>query len=309
MTREFAVGEVPTVRLRREHFVGVEVGRAIIRAGVFSESLRLIGKTKFSTKIERGPVSVIERIAKCVQYAADECDLSMDRIQSVGVGVPGSIEQDTGRVKLAPDLAWEGVALRCELEQSLSLPVLIGNLHNWGALGIYHQEAKTAPARFAALFPGPQIGGGLILDGELYDLSRLPARPPLLEAPALNIFCTMPRLEFRHFRSRDFRKALRKGDQAAAGFVREIAERTGQIAAQLVEHFEVEMIILGGGLLDEMRDEILQITETTARARLRSDANIAFLPSLMGDLAGITGAAVCAAQCGTGQVNRVLCGS
>ena len=296
MTHELAVPEIIAGPQRSDHFIGVEVGPAIIRAGVFSESLRLIGKTKFTTKLERGTKSVIERVAKCIRYAADECDLPMDRIQSVGVGVPGSVESDTGLVELAPDLAWREVPLSCELEQRLSLPVFIANIHNSGTLGIYHQEAKAAPRRFAALFLGPQIGGGLIVNGELQDWSALPACPPLFEAPMLNVFSTLPCAAFRQWRSRDFRKALRKGNQAAAEFIKEIATRTGQIAAQLVEQFAPEVIALGGGLLDEMREEILPITESTARAHLRGEAKVAFVPSLLGDLAGITGAAVWAAQ-------------
>lgn len=300
MTYEFATREMIAGPRRRDHFVGVEVGPAIIRAGVFTESFRLVGKTKFSTKIERGSRSVIERVAKCILYAADECDLPMDRIQSLGVGVPGSVEGDTGLVKLAPDLGWnDALPLGCELERRLSLPVFIGNVHNLGTLGIYHQEAKAAPGRFAALFVGPQICGGLILDGEVQELPLLQGHPPLCEAPALNVFSTLPHAAFRHFRGRDFRKAIRKGNQAAVEFIREIATRTGQIAAQLVGQFAPEVIALGGSVLDEMREEILRITESTARAQLQGEANLIFLPSSLGDLAGLTGAAVWAARKGT----------
>ena len=189
----------------RDHFIGVEIGPAIIRAGVFSESLRLVGKTKFSTKIERGSRAVIDRVAKCVLYAADECDLSMDRIRAVGVGVPGRVEKETGMVELAPDLGWENVPLGRDLERRLAIPSFIANVHALGTLGIYTQEAKAAPRRFAALFLGPQIGGGLILDGKLHDLAELPVRPPLFEAPRLNLFSTLTGSEFRHFRGRDFR--------------------------------------------------------------------------------------------------------
>jgi glucokinase len=299
MTSAFAVPEAIADPRRRDHLVGVEVGPALIRAGVYTESLRLVGKTKLSTKIERASGSVIDRVARCIHYAADECDLPMDRIQSVGVGVPGNVETITGLVKLAPDLGWnDSLPLGCELERRLSLPVFIGNIHNLGTLGIYHQEAEAAPGRFAALFLGPQIGGGLILDGEVQELCRLPSRPSLLEAPALNVFCTLPDAAFRHFRSRDFRKAIRNGNQAATEFIRGIATRTGQIAAQIVRQFAPDVIALGGGVLDEMREEILRITESTARKELGSGAGVVFLPSLLGDLAGITGAAAWAARRG-----------
>ncbi len=307
MTRESSTLKelVPSGR-KPDHFVGVEVGPAIIRAGVFSESLRLIGKTKFSTKLERGPQAVIDRVAKCVHYAADECDLPMDRIQAVGVGLPGSVDAESGRVDMAPDLGWESILLADELRARLAIPSFADNVHRLGTLGIYLHEAKGSPARFAALFLGPQIGGGLIIDGEPFDFSKSPVHPQLLEAPAFNVFSTLPRAEFRHFRSRDFRTALRRGNQAAAGFLREIATRTGQIAAQLITQFAPEIIVLGGGVIDEMKEEIMRIAEATAREELGIAADsTTFLPSLLGDLAGITGAASWAARHGA-RTSRVL---
>jgi glucokinase len=280
----------------RDHFVGVDIGPAIIRAGVFSSSLRLVGKTKFSTKVERGATSVIERVAKCVAYAADECDLPMERIQSVGVGSPGQVNAVTGLVEQAPDLGWGRVPLGCELERRLALPVFAANIHRLGSLGIYHQEAKAAPERFAALFIGPQITGGLIVRGEMVDLAETSSGHPL-EAPAGNVFATLGQAEFRHYRSRDFRKALRKGNQVVTAFIREMAVRCGQIAAELALEFSPAVIAVGGGVLDEMREEILRITEATARTQLKGAVNFTLLPSMLGDLAGMTGAAVHAAQC------------
>jgi len=279
-------------------FIGVEIGPAIIRAGVFSKSMRLVGKTKFSTKVERGPQAVIERVAKCVRYAADECDLSMRRIRAVGVGVPGRVDDETGMVELAPDLSWNGVPLGRGLEERLGIISFAANIYNLGTLGIYTQEARTAPGRFAALFLGPQIGGGLMVDGELQDLAGLPVRPPVIESPGLNIFSTLPGEAFRNYRSRDFRKALRKGNPAVARFIRDIAERAGQVAAELIKRFDLEVLAVGGGVLDEMREEILRAVDNAAREALgKADPlETIILPSLLGDLAGITGAAVWASE-------------
>jgi glucokinase len=298
VTLETIIRPPATGLARQDHFIGVEVGPAIIRAGVFSESLRWIGKTKFSTKVERGALAVIERVAKCIHYAVDECDLSMNRIRAIGVGLPGRVDPETSRVESAPALMWGQVPLGRELEERLHLPTFAGNVHALGTLGIHVQEAKAAPRRFAALFLGAEIGGGVIVDDEICDLSALPIRAPLCEAPQLNVFRTLPGAEFRHWRSRDFRKALRKGQPAVAEFIREIAARTGQIAAGLVERFGPEVVAIGGGILDEMREEILRIAEASLRQALDAgqELDVTLLPSGLGDLAGVTGAAVWAAR-------------
>src|SRR4051794_34837392 len=52
---------------KAEHLVGVDLGGTKILTGVFTSSLKIIGRSKMSTKAERGTASVIERIARCVQ--------------------------------------------------------------------------------------------------------------------------------------------------------------------------------------------------------------------------------------------------
>jgi len=294
----------PTIRdlsdslRQRDHLIGVEVSPAIIRAGVFSPALHLVGKTKFSTKVERGPEAVIERIAKCIRYAADECDLPLDRIAAIGVGVPGRLDESAGLVAELPELAWEDVPLGVELEKRLSLPVFIGQAFNFGTLGIFSQEAKCGPRSFIALFLGPVIGGGVLRDGQFENLNGLADGGLTFEAPERNIFTSLQHSEFHDFRSRDFRKALRRGNDAVRQFVQQIATESGRIAAQLAMRYSPETIAFGGGMLDEMKNEIMRIAEESFRKTMNlREANMpAFLPSTLGDLAAVTGAATWAAQ-------------
>ena len=51
----------------RTHFVGVDLGGTKILSGVFDARLRLLGQAKTSTKSQRGPEVVIERVARCVR--------------------------------------------------------------------------------------------------------------------------------------------------------------------------------------------------------------------------------------------------
>src|SRR5436190_17431767 len=95
-----------------EHVVGVDLGGTKIYAGVFDSSLECIGTARLSTKASRGPEVVIERIARCVRDAADECDLKLDQISSIGIGAPGAVDPESGKVIFAPNLEWKDVALK-----------------------------------------------------------------------------------------------------------------------------------------------------------------------------------------------------
>ena len=95
-----------------EYVVGVDFGGTKIYAGVFNNSVECIGTARVSTKADRGTEPVIERIAKCVRDAVDECDLSMEQVRGIGIGAPGAIDPESGKVIFAPNLEWKDVPLK-----------------------------------------------------------------------------------------------------------------------------------------------------------------------------------------------------
>src|SRR5262245_753327 len=120
----------------KQLFVGVDLGGTKILAGLFNPQLKLIAQTKLSTKADRGPKEVIERIARCVRDAVDEADLDLKQVRAIGLGAPGAIDAAEGRVIFSPNLpGWENVALKKELEKELDLPVFVENDCNACTLG------------------------------------------------------------------------------------------------------------------------------------------------------------------------------
>jgi glucokinase len=75
-----------------------------------------------STKSERGPEEVMDRIARCARDVVDECDLDFKQVRAVGVGAPGAVDPETGRVIFAPNLQWQDVPLKKILEKQLGVP-------------------------------------------------------------------------------------------------------------------------------------------------------------------------------------------
>jgi len=286
----------PEMPPARRYLVGAEVGPAIIRVGIFTDSFNLIGKAKLSTKRERGPAAVIERIARCVEYAVDECDLRMDDIRALGVGVPGQVDADAGRALSVASLGWNDVPMRHTLEKLLRVPVCVENHFKLSTLGVYAREIHSAPRRFAALFLGPAIGGGLMIDGELVDAAgALRADRPFWPGSE-SVFAMMPHEDFRLARIRDLRKAARKGNASVREFVRAIAAKAGEVSAELIQQFAPDVIVLGGGLVDEMKDELVGTMEQAVSSGGKATGGVGpkFIISILGDLAGMTGGAALA---------------
>jgi glucokinase len=317
---------------KKDWFVGVDLGGTKILAGLFDAQLRCIGRARLSTKAARGPSEVIKRIARCVEEVVDECDLEMKQVRAVGVGAPGPVNPENGKVIFAPNLdGWRDIPLQKELGKLLDLPVSVENDCNVCTLGVYHGELKSKPRSMVGIFLGTGIGGGLILDGKLYTgfnrtagevghmvlevggpkcgcgnrgcLEALAGRAAIfrriqaaVKEGQKTLLTDMLGPDLEDLRSGDLRKALRRGDKFVERVIEETAEYAGIAVANLMNLLNPEVVVLGGGLIQQLADEMMAIVVETAMdyAMSGTTKGISILASELGDDAGITGGAVLA---------------
>jgi glucokinase len=97
-------------------------------------------------------------------------------------------------------------------------------------------------------------------------------------------------------RSGDLRKALKKNDKLVEKVVEEAAEYIGIACANIINLINPEVIVLGGGVIDALEDEMMAIIVETAHDCALSgvDKGIQIIASKLGDNAGIFGGAVLA---------------
>jgi glucokinase len=318
---------------KQDLLVGVDLGGTKILAGVFTPQLKLLQSTKLSTKSERGFDAVVDRIARCVRDAVDEADLSIKQVRGIGIGAPGAIDPDSGEVIFAPNLQWKGAPLKKALEKALDIPVFVENDCNICTLGVYEAELKSKPRNVVGIFLGTGVGGGLILEGKLYGGFNRTAgeighmvlqvggpkcgcgNNGCFEALASRtaIFREIQRAVkdggrtvltdilgdgLNDLKSGDLRKALRKGDKLVENVIESAAEYTGIAVANLINIFNPEVVIVGGGVIDALEDEMMSIIVETAMdyAMTGTTRGIEIVATKLGDFAGITGGAVLARQ-------------
>ena len=272
----------------------------VIRAEVYSDAFDVLAKTKLSTKPERGLASTIERIERCIRYACDECDLPLSRIEVIGVGLPGVVDAN-GRVTLDRGFDFKDFPLRQQLETRLGRPVCVGNIFELACHAIQALEGSHDSGDFAVLFPGAILAAGLVVNGKPVDLSLFPPENPLLPSHAGNVVKWTEDSRFRGFRARDFRKAIRKGNEEARLFLRNSVVEAADFGVRLVRAVGVRQLVLGGGATDENKADMLDVAKTSVISFLGKlgsvdpDA-IKITTSELGDSAGMTGAALVAAQ-------------
>jgi len=316
---------------KTDHFVGVDLGGTKILAGVFDDKLTCLGRTKMSTKSERGPEEVIERIARCARDVVDECDLDFKQVRAVGIGAPGAVDPETGRVIFAPNLQWQDVPLKKLIEKQLGVPVAVENDCNSATLGVFEKELQSKPRYMVGVFIGTGIGGGFIVDGKLYPgasgtaaevghmviqvggpkcncgnrgcFEALASRTAIFRAihaaikdGPKTILTELLGPDLTDLRSGDLRKAIRKGDKLVEKIVEDAAEYTGIAVANLVNILNPQTVVLGGGVIDALGDEMMAIIVETAEDYILSGTNkgVEIVACKAGDDAGIIGGAVLA---------------
>ncbi len=318
---------------KQDLIVGVDLGGTKILAGVFTPQLKLLQSAKLTTKSDRGFESVVERIARCIGDAVDEADLSLKQVRGIGIGAPGAVDPESGEVIFAPNLQWKSAPLKKALEKALGIPVFVENDCNICTLGVHESELKGKPRNMIGIFLGTGVGGGLILDGRLYGgfnrtagevghmviqvggpkcscgnngcFEALASRTAIfreiqraVKDGGRTVLTEMLGDDLAELKSGDLRKALRKGDKLVEKVVESAAEYTGVAVANLINIFNPEVVVVGGGVIDALEDEMMSIIVETAMdySMPGTTRGIEIIATRLGDFAGITGGAVLARQ-------------
>jgi predicted NBD/HSP70 family sugar kinase len=267
---------------------GAEVSGVSIRAGIFTPDLRLLGKTKLSTKLERGATAIVARIARCLRYASDESDLDLDHVRGVTIAIPGWVDTHQGVVRSAPELGWHDFPLQSELERLLPAPVRVANLEN-------AMELNGAPGKLAVVFLRPRLTCALLEAGRWVELKELPMSS-VMEAPERNLFRTLHHPEFVSFSSRDFRNAVRRGHSPAVAFLHEMTEAASELAIRLAADFQPDILALGGTVAEDLGRDTVQRLQANLRTTCEGRQEPVVMISRLGSLPSIAGGAAFSRQ-------------
>jgi len=147
--------------------LGIDIGARFLR-GALSD-LRGTIRARQDIELDRaGADELLDAVARMRDGFVAVSGLPADRIDSVVTGIPGVVEEETGRVRLAENAhGLEGMAVRAELERRLGLPVTVENDVNLAALGEHARGLGRGIDDFAFVSVGTGLGAGLVLAGEL----------------------------------------------------------------------------------------------------------------------------------------------
>ena len=146
-------------------YLGTDVGGTNIVAGVVTSGGVLLARSGLPTP--RSADAVVGAIASSCRAALAACGRSIHEIQSLGVGVPGTVVPD-GTVSYACNLDMRDVPLAHLLSSRLDLPVFLENDANCAAVGEYLAGCGCGAASLLCVTIGTGIGAGFVEGGRLW---------------------------------------------------------------------------------------------------------------------------------------------
>lgn len=153
------------------YVLGIDIGGTnLVAACVAEDGSTLHGLASEPTHAEAGSRDVLERLATLGKgaIATTQREVPGARIVGVGIGAPGPLDTKRGIVHLTPNLGWRDLPLRQLVSDSLGLPAALDNDANCAVVGEWWVGAAKGSRHAVGITIGTGIGGGIVVDGELY---------------------------------------------------------------------------------------------------------------------------------------------
>jgi glucokinase len=162
--------------------LGIDIGGTKTHAVVVDDLGAVYGEVRLRTGF--GPDEVIGTAVRAAEQLATRTGVEVADLESVGVGVPGAVDHESGRVGHAVNLGLNGLDLGMELRDRLGTKVWVDNDVNAAAIGTYRTLAEPV-ASMAYLNLGTGLAAGLVLDGRLWrgsggvagEIGHIPVEP------------------------------------------------------------------------------------------------------------------------------------
>ena len=306
-----------------EFYAGIDLGGTFIKCGIVDESGNILCKDKIPTGRDRNYIEIAADMANLALNTAKRAGVD---ISAVGIGSPGTVDSENGIIVYSNNIRWDNVPLGKTLQNILHKPVFVTNDANAAALGESVCGAGKDYRSLILITLGTGIGGGIVLDGKLYEGYRSAGaeighevirlggekctcgRRGCFEAyaSATALIRQTKRAMGRHPESkmweicenlsqvdgRTIFQAARQGDDTAKAVLKKYIGYLAAGITNLANAFRPEIILLGGGICEERE---MLIEPLTAILQKEQFGGSGYAPVKLGVAALKNDAGICGA--------------
>jgi glucokinase len=278
-----------------KHIIAIDIGGSKVLCGILDQTGKLLMRCREITCVTGDPQAVIDQTERMVGEMKQAMGLREQDILGIGVGVPGPLDYQAGIVEESPNLKWLRYPVREELSKRLGDKLLLDKDTNVAALGEYYYGCNCQCRHLIYITVSTGIGGGIIADGHLLhgrcggggEIGHMVVAPEgspcgcgrrgCLEAVASGLAVAreanalIARGAGQRIRAiacpnqpvsaREVAQAARQGDEEALGLIDRTGRYLGMGIANLVNIFNPERIVLGGGMALGLHDLLLPVIQ------------------------------------------------
>lgn len=278
--------------MSKDYKICLDVGGTKVLGAIFNEKDEIVYRLKKkSREFGSGADNVEKVIVTVVEEMLDGSGISKKDVRAIGASAPGVIDQGAGIVLVTPNLPWRNYNIKKSMEDRFGIPFYIGNDVNLGVLGEFKYGAARGYRNVVGFFVGTGIGGGLILNGELFtgngfkaaEYGHMVLEPegPLcncgqrgcLEAfsskQGMSAYIRQQVSRGREslmaeavsegvFRSKQLKKALAAGDEVAMEAVDRSCHYLAIAAGSLMNTISPDLVLYGGGVIEAVGELFLK---------------------------------------------------
>jgi len=313
--------------------LGVDLGGTKILTAVTNSQGKMLSRDHSITPAQKGHKAVIQSILESVHRALGRADVAISDLIVIGVGAPGLLNPETGILFTSPNLpGWRDVPLRDIIQEKLGKKTFLINDANAAALGEFYFGAARGVRNFIYITLSTGIGGGIVIDGKIYSGAigaagevghmtidddgpicncgnrgcwEMLASGTALAKEARHRIKEGVKTSILEYAEGDVEKVTAQVIQSAAeqgdSLAKELIGRTGYYVgvglANLVNIFNPELIVIGGGL-SNIGDMLFEPAFKVAGERAYKEAfqAVRFASAELGRNSGVLGAAAFALQ-------------
>jgi glucokinase len=272
-----------------------DIGGTNTQAALADAQGNLITSAKIptdSTSVE----TVVRGAAGLLTELLETPDAENAGVRAVGVAAAGTVRFADGTVVYSPNLPFRNTPLKEMLAEILRLPVMVDNDANLAALGENRFGAGRGTKDMVMLTIGTGIGGGILIGGHLYrgrDGGAGEFGHMVIDRNGPVCACG----------NRGCLEAIAGGRAIAAGsgpkeiIERQAGEAIGIALANIINTLNPEMIVLGGGVVEDRQDIVTIAAKAAVTKALSPNRdNVKIISAALGNQAGLAGAGVMIAE-------------
>lgn len=312
-----------------KYYIGIDLGGTNIAAGVVNENKEIVTKTSIKTGSGRPVDLIADDMASAAKQAAEIAGLTLEDVEWVGIGAPGTANKASGIIEYSNNLGWHGVPLVKMLEERTGKKVYIENDANAAAYGEYVAGAAKDADISVMVTLGTGVGGGVVIHNKIYTGFNFAGaelghsvivvdgrtctceRKGCLEAYASatglitttkeymekykdSIMWELVEHDLSKVSGRTAFDAMRKGDAAGKQVVDSYIKYLACGITNIINTFQPDILCIGGGISHEGDTLMVPLKEIVKREvySRNSARNTEIVAASLGNDAGIIGAAL-----------------